>query len=133
MDIEMCLIIQFQYAKWPPFWNYSHHISFQTKCQIILKLWGSYWCNMEFHSCYNRFITIFKMVTVTARALDKLLGQLGIYATWLSSIACLQKQLRIFIFFYATFFFCDYMFSYFFLWSHRECACIFIYSHSLPS
>ena len=33
-------------------------------------------------------------------ALDKLLGQLGIYATWLSSIAYLQKQLRIF---YATF------------------------------
>ena len=27
-------------------------------------------------------------------ALDKLLGQLGIYATWLSSIAYLQKQLR---------------------------------------
>ena len=39
------------------------------------------------------------------RALDKLLGQLGTYATWLSSIAYLQKQLRIFIFFYATFFF----------------------------
>ena len=36
-------------------------------------------------------------------ALDKLLCQLGIYATWLSSIAYLQKQLRIFIFFYATF------------------------------
>ena len=33
-------------------------------------------------------------------ALDKLLGQLGIYATWLSSIAYLQKQLHIF---YATF------------------------------
>ena len=30
-------------------------------------------------------------------ALDKLLGQLGIYATWLSSIAYLQKQLRIFL------------------------------------
>ena len=38
-------------------------------------------------------------------ALDKLLGQLGIYATWLSSIAYLQKQLCIFIFFYVTFFF----------------------------
>ena len=36
-------------------------------------------------------------------ALDKLLGQLGIYATWLSSIEYLQKHLRIFIFFYATF------------------------------
>ena len=40
----------------------------------------------------------------TTSALDKLFGQLGIYATWLSSIAYLQKQLRIFIFFYATFF-----------------------------
>ena len=41
----------------------------------------------------------------SSSALDKLLGQLGIYATWLSSIAYLQKQLRIFIyFFYATFF-----------------------------
>ena len=37
-------------------------------------------------------------------ALDKLLGQLGIYATWLSSIAYLQKQLRIFIFFTPHFF-----------------------------
>ena len=32
-------------------------------------------------------------------ALDKLLGQLGIYATWLSSIAYLQKQLCIFYIF----------------------------------
>ena len=37
-------------------------------------------------------------------ALDKLLGRMGIYATWLSSIEYLQKQLCIFIFFYATFF-----------------------------
>ena len=43
-----------------------------------------------------------------ASALDKLLGQLGIYATWLSSIAYLQKQLRIFIFFT----------PHFFLWLH---------------
>ena len=35
---------------------------------------------------------------------DKLLGQLGIYATWLSSIAYLQKQLHIFIFFTPRFF-----------------------------
>ena len=49
---------------------------------------------------------------IQGSALDKLLGQLGIYATWLSSIATLQKQLRIFIFFYATFLFCDYTFSY---------------------
>ena len=38
-------------------------------------------------------------------ALDKLLGQLGIYATWLSSIAYLQKQLRIFIYFFMSRFF----------------------------
>ena len=30
-------------------------------------------------------------------SLDKLLGQLGIYATWLSSIAYLQKDLHIFL------------------------------------
>ena len=35
--------------------------------------------------------------------LDKLLGQLGIYTTWLFSIAYLQKQMRIFQYFYATF------------------------------
>ena len=61
-------------------------------------------------------------------ALDKLLGQLGIYATWLSSIAYLQKQLRIFIFFYATFFFCDYTFSY---CLKSSGMCLHIYS--LPS
>ena len=42
---------------------------------------------------------LFKKCVPTLSALDKLLGQLGIYATWLSSIAYLQKQLRIFIFF----------------------------------
>ena len=40
-----------------------------------------------------------------ASALDKLLGQLGLYATWLSSIAYLQKQLCIFIFFLRHVFF----------------------------
>ena len=44
-------------------------------------------------------------------ALDKLLGQLGTYATLLSSIAYLQKQLRIFIFFLHHAFCCDYTFS----------------------
>ena len=44
------------------------------------------------------------LILVEYSALDKLLGQLGIYATWLSSIAYLQKQLRIFLFFSATFF-----------------------------
>ena len=37
-------------------------------------------------------------------ALDKLLGQLGIYATWFTSFAYLHKQLRIFIFFTPCFF-----------------------------
>ena len=43
-------------------------------------------------------------IYIVYSALDKLLGQLGIYATWLSSIAYLQKQLRIFIFFMPFFF-----------------------------
>ena len=38
-------------------------------------------------------------------ALDKLFGQLGIYATWFSSIAYLQKQLHIYIFFLRHVFF----------------------------
>ena len=42
-------------------------------------------------------------------ALDKLLGQLGIYATWLSSIAYLQKQLRIFFIFLRHIFGSDYI------------------------
>ena len=36
-------------------------------------------------------------------ALDKLLGQLGVYATWSSSIVYLQKQLRIFYIFCTSF------------------------------
>ena len=43
MDIEVCLIIQFQYHKWPPlcsFTNYLNHLSFQTRCQIVLRLLG---------------------------------------------------------------------------------------------
>ena len=60
--------------------------------------------------------------------LDKLLGQLGIYATWLSSIAYLHKQLRIFIFFMPRFFFCDHMFSY---CMKPSVMCLHIYS--LPS
>ena len=45
-------------------------------------------------------------------ALDKLFGQLGIYATWLSSIAYLRKQCLFSYFFTPRFFFCDYTFSY---------------------
>ena len=53
-----------------------------------------------------------RIILLKQSTLDKLLGQLGIYATWLSSIAYLQKQLRIFIFFMPHFFFCDYTFPY---------------------
>ena len=42
-------------------------------------------------------------------ALDKLLGQLGIYATWFSSIAYLQKQLHIFFIFLRHVFGSDYL------------------------
>ena len=42
-------------------------------------------------------------------ALDKLLGLLGIYATWYSSIAYLQKQLRIFYIFLRHVFGSDYI------------------------
>ena len=34
-----------------------------------------------------------------ASTLDKLLGQLGIYTTWLSSIAYLQKKIAYFLYF----------------------------------
>ena len=62
-------------------------------------------------TCADSYITdiffTFKQLQVCNKlvdsALDKLLGQLGIYATWLSSIAYLQKQWHIFIFVYATF------------------------------
>ena len=54
---------------------------------------------------------ILRVPGCNSSALDKLLGQLGIYATWLSSIAYLQKQLSIFIFFKPHFFFCYFTFS----------------------
>ena len=63
-------------------------------------------------------------------ALDKLLGQLGIYATWLSSLAYLQKQLRIFIFFTPRFFFCDFTFSY---CMKQSGMCLHIYSLPLSA
>ena len=57
------------------------------------------------HTAYSESRTRVPSIQSKCSALDKLLGQLGTYATWLSSIVYLQKQLRIFIFFYATFFF----------------------------
>ena len=59
-------------------------------------------------------------------ALERLLGQLGIYATWLSSISYLQKQLRIFIFFYAAFFS---VITRFLLFCVKPSGMCFIYSH----
>ena len=50
-------------------------------------------------------IKCMSVMSLWTSALDKLLGQLGIYATWLSSIAYLQKQLRIFIYFFTPHFF----------------------------
>ena len=55
-----------------------------------------------FSSCKKRLSLEFFLETTSA--LDRLLGQLGTYATWLSSIAYLRKQLRIFIFFMPRFF-----------------------------
>ena len=75
------------------------------------------WCVFHINSCIIWVTVIsllmFKlMIFMTSldiySVLDKLLGQLGIYATWLFANAYLQKQLRIF------FFFCHI----FFLWLH---------------
>ena len=63
-------------------------------------------------------------------ALDKLLGELGIYATWLSSIVYLQKQLRIFYGFFTPHFLqLLHMFSY---RMKQSRMCLHIYSHRLP-
>ena len=60
-----------------------------------------------FTSCLHVYLCVrddWQLWVCFVSALDKLLGQLGIYATWLSSIAYLQKQLRIFIIFTPRFF-----------------------------
>ena len=57
----------------------------------------SHICEVEGGEVILKFATLNNCAADSA--LDKLLGQLGTYATWLSSIAYLQKQLRIFIFF----------------------------------
>ena len=67
--------------------------------KILLKCCN---CTCLVVSCLQRVICDY--IQLRFSALDKLLDQLGIYATWLSSIGYLQKQLRIFYFFYATFF-----------------------------
>ena len=69
-----------------------------------------------------------KNIDMVLSALDKILGQLGTYATWLSSIAYLQKQLRIFIFFMPHFFSVITPFSY---CMKPSGMCLHIYS--LPS
>ena len=52
------------------------------------------------HMYYQKQQRWVHMLKYRFSALDKLLGQLGIYATWLSSIEYLQKQLRIFYIFF---------------------------------
>ena len=64
-------------------------------------------------------------------ALDKLLGQLGTYAMWLSSIAYFQKTIAYFHIFYATFF-SSVITRFLIALGHRECTCIFIHSNRLP-
>ena len=91
-------------------------------------------CPLNIHNFMFKWSIVFRQIENksgklnTTSALDKLLGQLGIYATWLSSIAYLQKQLRIFIFFKPCFFFCDYTSSY---CMKSSGMCLHIYS--LPS
>ena len=58
---------------------------------------------------YHTGLVITQISTRDLSALDKLLGQLGSYATWLSSIAYLQKKLRIFIYFLLHVFGSDYI------------------------
>ena len=70
-------------------------------------LLGCRWHRYKQSTQPNRKVLYFLMPNFNRNsicsALDKLLGQLGIHATWLSSFAYLQKQLRIFYIFYATF------------------------------
>ena len=46
--------------------------------------------------CYLQTFILTSFKNIFHSTLDKLWGKLGIYAAWLSSIAYLQKQLRIF-------------------------------------
>ena len=74
----------------------------------ILSLNEFYKFNRLEHSCkilYFICMCCGRPLVKGTSALDKLLGQLGIYAAWLSSIAYLQNQLRIFIFFLRHVFF----------------------------
>ena len=57
---------------------------------------------IDVRNCFS--ISIFGIPILIFFKLDKLLGQLGIYAAWLSIIGYLQKQLCIFIFFTTRFF-----------------------------
>ena len=82
------------------------------------------WTILSFFSMSLCRLWKIKSNSVCDSALDKLLGHMGIYATWLSSIAYLQ----IFIFFTPHFFFCNYTFSYCMKPSEM---CLHIYS--LPS
>ena len=127
-----------------------HHLSYKTcilECRAMLhasETWPLTKTNLQHLQCNDRMIrqicSIKQKDVATVRsmellaklelsALDKILGQLGIYATWLSLIAYLQKQLRIFIFFMTQpLFFCDLKISYCMKPSGK---CLHIYS--LPS
>ena len=113
------------------------HIVMQVK-SIAECSWGAFCNSFDLQLApirLNDLCCVYLWVAILGRfylivllsALDKLLGQLGIYATWLSSIAYLQKQLRIFIFFTPCFF-CDYTFAY---CMKPSGMCLYIYS--LPS
>ena len=109
----------------------SRHVC-PSKTQISLHIYAVCsdcdWCSMG-SQVENSDKTDLNFCCISA--LDKLLGQLGIYATWLSSIAYLQKQLRILIFFLRhIFFFCDYTFSY---CMNPSGMCLHIYSLPLSA
>ena len=115
--------------KWPPLkfldWTLLIRLDFLTHCsdfnlkqviQISSFPFDAYWRMVRF-DCILIRIFIFS-------ALEQLLGQLGIYATWLSSIAYLQKQLCIFFYFLRHIFGSDYI-RFLIEWSHCKCAYIF--------
>ena len=77
----------------------------------------------EIHRTFAAGVLYWQFYAEHFSTLDKLLGQLGNYATWLFSIAYLQKQLRIFIYFLRHVFGSDYT-RFLIEWSHRECAYI---------
>ena len=87
---------------------------------------------INLQSLYLNVIVVYLInvivVYLIPSALDKPLCRSGIYATWLSSIAYLQKQLRIFFICLCNQFDSDYKC---FLIEPSQ-MCLHIYSHRLP-